>query len=61
MECGLAMSMPAYGGRKSPSVQPPSSIHNLSLRGADDPSSGSTAQMFRNRHSILTNAFRITA
>jgi hypothetical protein len=30
---------PAYGGRKSTSVQPPSSIHTLSLRGTDNPAS----------------------
>ena len=30
---------PAYGGRRSTSVQPSSSIHNLSLCGADNPSS----------------------
>ena len=29
----------AYKGRKSTSVQPPSSIYILSLRGADNPSS----------------------
>jgi hypothetical protein len=30
---------PAHGGRKSTSVQPPSSIHTLSLHGSDKPSS----------------------
>ncbi len=30
---------PAYGGRKSTLVQPPSSLHPLSVRGADNPSS----------------------
>ena len=40
MECGLTMSIPAYRGRKNTSVQLPSSLHTLSLRGADNPSLG---------------------
>ena len=33
------LNPPAYGGRKSPSVQSTSSIHTLSVRGADNPAS----------------------
>src|SRR5262249_34964872 len=31
--------LPAYGGRKRPSGQPPSNIHNLSVSGTENPSS----------------------
>jgi hypothetical protein len=50
MECGLAMSMPAYRGRKNTSVQPPSSLHTLSLRGVDNPASGITLADSASRH-----------
>jgi hypothetical protein len=33
------VTSPAYGGRKSTSVQPTASIHTLSVSGADNPSS----------------------
>jgi hypothetical protein len=37
--CLYARTIHVYGGRTSTLVQPPSSIHTLSLRGADNPSS----------------------
>ena len=41
---------PVYGGRQRTSVQPTSSVHTLSLRGADNPSSRYQSPDFASRH-----------